>query len=58
VNLPPGCRFAPRCTAREQYGLEICSEIEPDLIPINPNHKVRCWLYQDHDGHRAPIREI
>ncbi len=31
VNLPPGCRFAPRCRARVQYDLSICTEIEPDL---------------------------
>src|SRR5512141_2444145 len=25
INLPPGCRFAPRCQARFQYGLKICA---------------------------------
>jgi len=45
INLPPGCRFAPRCRVREQKGLQICTEQEPDLIPIEPGHKVRCWLY-------------
>jgi len=45
INLPPGCRFAPRCRVREQKGLQICTEQEPDLIPIEPGHKARCWLY-------------
>jgi oligopeptide/dipeptide ABC transporter ATP-binding protein len=45
VDLPPGCKFAPRCLARVQHGLTICTEQEPDLIPIAPNHHVRCWLY-------------
>jgi len=56
VNLPPGCRFAPRCRAREQYGLEICTKIEPDLFPGGPAHTVRCWLYQDYENHQAPLK--
>jgi oligopeptide/dipeptide ABC transporter ATP-binding protein len=56
VNLPPGCRFAPRCKARLDYQLQICSEIEPDLIPTSEDHLVRCWLYQDHEGYHAPLR--
>ncbi len=46
VDLPPGCRFAPRCQARVERALRICSEREPDLLPIAPEHQVRCWLYQ------------
>jgi len=59
VNLPPGCRFAPRCTAREKYGLTICTETEPDLRPAKAGHLARCWLYQDAEeqGHRAPLSE-
>jgi oligopeptide/dipeptide ABC transporter ATP-binding protein len=56
VNLPSGCRFAPRCKARLKYQLQICTEIEPDLIPVSSDHLVRCWLYQDREGHRAPLR--
>lgn len=48
VDLPPGCRFASRCPARIEYGLEICTEVKPSLIEIKPGHRVRCWLYQDH----------
>jgi oligopeptide/dipeptide ABC transporter ATP-binding protein len=58
INLPPGCRFAPRCRSRVQYKLKICTEQEPDLIPILPNHTVRCWLYQncEEKGHHAPLQ--
>jgi oligopeptide/dipeptide ABC transporter ATP-binding protein len=57
VDLPPGCRFAPRCTARETYGIEICNLFEPDLQSAGkPDHLVRCWLYQDGDGHNAPLK--
>lgn len=48
IDLPPGCKFAPRCQARIQHNLHICTEKEPDLIEFEPGHKVRCWLYQDH----------
>ena len=54
VDMPQGCRFAPRCQARVENGLEICNRLEPELGAINDNHTVRCWLYQDGDGHTAP----
>jgi oligopeptide/dipeptide ABC transporter ATP-binding protein len=47
INLPAGCRFAPRCRARIENRLQLCTEIEPDLIEASPKHFVRCWLYQD-----------
>jgi oligopeptide/dipeptide ABC transporter ATP-binding protein len=58
INLPEGCKFAPRCRARVEYGLTVCTEVEPDLIPILPQHTVRCWLYQSYEekGHLAPLR--
>jgi oligopeptide/dipeptide ABC transporter ATP-binding protein len=46
INLPPGCRFAPRCRAREEKGLEICTRQVPDLRAVAPGHQARCWLYQ------------
>jgi oligopeptide/dipeptide ABC transporter ATP-binding protein len=42
VDLPPGCRFAPRCLKRIDYNLEICSQSLPDLREANPGHLVRC----------------
>ena len=47
IDLPPGCKFAPRCLARLDHDLQICTEREPDLIEYEPDHYVRCWLYQD-----------
>jgi len=57
VNLPPGCKFAPRCRSRLQYELTICSEVEPGLLPVSPDHTVRCWLYHDEEsrGFEAPL---
>jgi len=56
VNLPKGCRFAPRCAARVQHNLAICTEQDPDLIQYNENHIIRCWLYQDSSQHTAPLK--
>jgi len=46
IDLPPGCRFAPRCKARVEHGLEICTREKPELKPVAPGHSVRCWLYE------------
>lgn len=56
IGLEPCCRFAPRCKAREKFNLQICFEVEPSLIEIEPNHKVRCWLYEAHEGHQPPLK--
>jgi oligopeptide/dipeptide ABC transporter ATP-binding protein len=56
IDLPEGCRFAPRCMMREKYKLEICTKIKPDLVEIKPNHTVRCWLYTDAEGFTAPLK--
>jgi oligopeptide/dipeptide ABC transporter ATP-binding protein len=55
INLPPGCRFAPRCRFRVEHSLSICAEKNPDLQPASQDHLVRCWLYQHADGHTAPL---
>jgi oligopeptide/dipeptide ABC transporter ATP-binding protein len=55
IDLPPGCRFAPRCRAREEYELTICLDEIPDNIPVHIGHTVRCWLYHDQDEHKAPL---
>jgi peptide/nickel transport system ATP-binding protein len=56
VNLPPGCQFAPRCRARMEHQLTICTQVEPQLLPVEPEHLCRCWLYQDYEGHNAPLK--
>jgi len=56
VNLPPGCRFAPRCQARVKHNLTICTDQKPELDEIKMGHKVRCWLYQSTEGHVPPLR--
>ena len=50
IDMPPGCRFAPRC----KQVMEICTQKEAELITVKPGHTVRCWLYQSSDQHWAP----
>jgi oligopeptide/dipeptide ABC transporter ATP-binding protein len=57
IGLSDHCRFASRCKARLNFGLEICTQQMPDMIEATPNHFVRCWLYQDTEGHQAPLRQ-
>jgi oligopeptide/dipeptide ABC transporter ATP-binding protein len=56
INLPPGCRFAPRCRLREKYNLAICTQSEPDLEESTKGHAVRCWLYQSNGEHHAVLQ--
>lgn len=53
INLPPGCRFAPRCQARQENNLEICTQRMPDLLEVASGHKVRCWLYQQPESSQS-----
>jgi oligopeptide/dipeptide ABC transporter ATP-binding protein len=39
MNLPPGCRFCPRC----EVALAICKEQEPPEVKISENRSVSCW---------------
>jgi oligopeptide/dipeptide ABC transporter ATP-binding protein len=55
INLPPGCRFAPRCRARVEHNLHVCTEKLPELLPVSADHSVRCWLYHSAAGHIAPL---
>ncbi len=48
VNIPPGCRFRPRCIAYDntEWVRPHCESSEPGLIEVEPNHYVACWLYK------------
>jgi oligopeptide/dipeptide ABC transporter ATP-binding protein len=50
THPPAGCRFHPRCPE----ALPICSRFAPALEETAPNHRVNCWLYQDHPEKDAP----
>ena len=39
MDLPPGCRFYPRCSEAK----EICREQQPVEVEISDGHSVSCW---------------
>ncbi|MGD0795516.1 MAG: ABC transporter ATP-binding protein [Dehalococcoidales bacterium] len=39
ANLPPGCRFCPRCSAAQ----DICRKQQPPEVKISDDHSVSCW---------------
>ncbi len=41
VDIPPGCRFHPRCPER----FDICPEVNVDLLSVEADHQVACHLY-------------
>ena len=57
IDLPVGCRFAPRCMTRIQENVDLALELHPELRPIGPEHSVRCWLYHDAAGRMMPRPE-
>ena len=40
ADLPPGCRFAPRC----RFAMPVCTRAIPPLREVAPGHKVACVL--------------
>lgn len=58
INLPPGCRFAPRCKARVENELAVCSERCPDLLETGPGHHTRCYLYEKQMNQITPHGEV
>jgi oligopeptide/dipeptide ABC transporter ATP-binding protein len=57
TNLPPGCKFHPRC----RFTVDRCFTEEPDLITVGPSHESRCWVQMknvtdpDSDRRAAPL---
>ena len=39
MDLPPGCRFFPRCTSAK----DVCSQQEPPEVEVGDEHSVSCW---------------
>jgi peptide/nickel transport system ATP-binding protein len=46
TELPPGCRFAPRCP----FVRDRCTQVSPPFSAVGPNHRSRCI--------RAPLEVI
>jgi peptide/nickel transport system ATP-binding protein len=48
---PTGCRFRPRCPKAFDK-----SELEPPLLTVEPDHRMRCWLAEQPEGVAADER--
>jgi oligopeptide/dipeptide ABC transporter ATP-binding protein len=50
-NLPPACRFEPRCP----FAWDRCKTVAPALYPIGTSsHKARCHLHTPEGAGRLP----
>ncbi len=47
LNLPKGCKFAPRC----KYATERCFEEEPSMMRVSDTQQVRCFYAKKEDRH-------
>ena len=47
LDLPKGCKFAPRC----KYCTERCMEEEPELVQVEDNHMIRCFYPEKESRH-------
>ena len=43
ANLKPSCYFSDRC----EHAMDICKGRAPAMKPINKDHQVACWLYEE-----------
>lgn len=41
VNIPSGCSFRSRCP----YAMEVCREVDPEMVDTGGGHVVRCHLF-------------
>lgn len=47
LDLPVGCKFAPRC----KYCTEKCEKEQPELVEVEPNHQIRCFYPNKEERH-------
>ncbi len=48
LNMPKGCRFAPRCSRT----MNICKVSEPEITVLGEERNVRCFLYNKEGGEK------
>ncbi len=53
IAWPAGCRFRPRCPQAFDK-----SELPPELLPVGPGHRMRCWLAERDGGASPPASPV
>lgn len=48
LNMPKGCKFAPRCSR----AMDICKTSEPEITVLGEERTVRCFLYNKEGGEK------
>lgn len=47
LDLPKGCKFAPRC----KYATDKCREEEPEMLNVTPQQQIRCFYPEKEKRH-------
>ncbi len=47
LDLPPGCKFAPRC----KYATDKCRAEEPDMVAVSDQQQIRCFYPLKEERH-------
>ncbi len=50
IEIPPGCRFHPRCPAA--FGK--CDKDDPGLMTVKGEHLSACWLMRKNHSEKTP----
>jgi oligopeptide/dipeptide ABC transporter ATP-binding protein len=49
-DLPPGCKFAPRCP----HAFDVCHDTEPTLKEVTQGHRANCWWVEKNVDKKEP----
>ncbi len=47
LDLPKGCKFAPRC----KYATERCLNEEPEMVHVSDDQEIRCFYPEKEARH-------
>ena len=47
LDLPKGCKFAPRC----RYATQRCQDEEPEMYDVTPSQQIRCFYPEKENRH-------
>ena len=47
LDLPKGCKFAPRC----KFATDRCRNEEPELVQVSEHQQIRCFYPREEDRH-------